>query len=47
MTNTRPERRCPRTWPHQPHGPWFTGEITHAAEVVGFDCPGVPVEGER
>ena len=41
----REVRRCPSSWPHEPHGPWRTGEVVPLSEVgaVSFDCPGVPI----
>jgi hypothetical protein len=44
----RQRRRCPRTFPHAQHGPWFDGQLRPAGGPGGFDCPGVEVlTGER
>lgn len=39
-------RRCPRTFPHKAHGPWFDGVPVPVEVASGFDCPGVPLQRE-
>lgn len=40
----RASRRCPRTFPHDPHGPWFDGRVWRPGDGPGgYDCPGVPL----
>lgn len=41
----RPGRRCPRTFPHDGHGPWFDGTVSRPGDgPAGFNCPGVEME---
>lgn len=37
---------CPRTWPHDPHEPWFDGAARSLGDpdAVGFACPGRAIE---
>jgi len=44
----RRSQRCPRTFPHDPHGPWFDGSAWRPGDGdAGFDCPGVELAAKR